>query len=160
MLSLLESRTHHRHLCILSRKVLESNAYDEEPPRRRFPANSMHTLSTNNDNVTLTSQQRSQKQRWQREKKSQMPPESNDVDDRLFDCQVLVLPSYSPDTSNDNDGPTNREWGQRRRREKEQAMRRVSLLSIRLHTATGCQVSICLSVLRSFPEVTGVTGMS
>jgi hypothetical protein len=129
MSSLPESRIHHRWIRILPRKVQESNIHDEEPARRRIPAETSPSAPTRNNEDGLTRRQRSQRERRRKEKSMKKPPNSNRVDEEPPNKQVRVVPSDSHSMKNNGDYLTRRQRGQRQRRQRERDIRRVSVLS-------------------------------
>jgi hypothetical protein len=110
MSNLLDSRKHHQCVHVLSQKLFESNTHDEEPPKRRVPANPSDSSAMSNNEFGLTRRQRSQQECWQKERtqKSTHPPAMND---------------------NDNHSAMQKR-GQRLRRQRERDMRAVSLFFI------------------------------
>ena len=98
MMTLQESRVHHRRLRTLSRKAQESIIHNEDPPTRRIPVISAHSPATSaNNQGQLTSRQRSQRQRRQNEALMQTlptarqpykdPPQQHDLGRMDVSCQ-------------------------------------------------------------------------
>ena len=73
MATLLESRAHQHRVRLLSRKARESQVYEQDPPSRRLPVNPDHELTT---------RQRAQRRRREREKHVSM----NSVDETANVC--------------------------------------------------------------------------
>jgi hypothetical protein len=122
MTTLLESRTHHHRLRVLSRKAQESLTHDEEPSKRRSPAVPPDSRSTNDDvgESLITRRQRSQRLRRQKEKSLRLARELTVDDDEISNRSFPILPPVS--YANDDDPMSQRTQTQRRQREAERVI--------------------------------------
>ena len=109
MATLLESRAHQHRVRLLSRKARESQMYEQDPPSRRLPVNPDHELTT---------RQRAQRRRREREKHVSM----NRVDEMANVC-VSNMFAHSSAAQN---GDIVRQSNTRSRREEGQRLRRVN----------------------------------
>ena len=114
MATLLESRAQHRRVRLLSRNVRESEVYEQDPPSRRLPVNR---------DQQLTTRQRGQRRRREREKQLS----NSVVDEPANVCLSNIFTHSSVVQNSDNNRQSSirlrREHGQRVRRERERNRR-------------------------------------
>ena len=149
MTSLLESRAHNRRVHVLSRKALEYNTHNEEPPRRRVPVVSPDT-ENKDDDLSISQRQRSQQLRWQKVKAVRLSHKSNVIDDDLSSRSSPTIRTLSVPNE-----------GQRSRRQVSQAQRRERELHTRIEHNILRQVSIpILCLLTSVLTTSSATSCS